>query len=152
MFVRIQDNKVVEFFPYESLTGRFHPDIIAMCYSVDEEMPQGQYVTTEDVFADVEVESTNEEGETVIEIVNQKVGQRAIAAEPPAPVINADLLLAELRIERNRRIALTDWTQFPDAPLSQELKAAYVVYRQALRDLPKNVIDLTQVEWPVEPR
>jgi len=56
-----------------------------------------------------------------------------------------------LRVERNRRIALCDWTQLPDAPLAGEQKAAWATYRQALRDLPESAADLDNVVWPVQP-
>ena len=61
-----------------------------------------------------------------------------------------------LRIERNRRIALTDWRASSDLTLSN----AWKTYRQALRDLPASAtpkldsrfeLDLTSVTWPTEP-
>jgi hypothetical protein len=42
---------------------------------------------------------------------------------------------ATLRAERDRRLAASDWTQMPDSPLSASMKAAWAVYRQALRDM-----------------
>ena len=61
-----------------------------------------------------------------------------------------------LRIERNRRIALTDWRASSDLTLSN----AWKTYRKALRDLPASAtpklnsdyeLDLTSVTWPTEP-
>ena len=61
-----------------------------------------------------------------------------------------------LRIERNKRIALTDWRASSDLTLSN----AWKTYRQALRDLPASAtpklrsdyeLDLTSVTWPTEP-
>ena len=61
-----------------------------------------------------------------------------------------------LRIERNKRIALTDWRASSDLTLSNACKT----YRQALRDLPASAtpklrsdyeLDLTSVTWPTEP-
>ena len=61
-----------------------------------------------------------------------------------------------LRIERNRRIALTDWRASSDLTLSN----AWKTYRKALRDLPAKAtpklnsdyqLDLTSVTWPTEP-
>lgn len=52
---------------------------------------------------------------------------------------------------RNRRTALlarTDWIE--NAPLSDEKKAAWREYRQALRDLPDSTNDY-DVIWPIEP-
>jgi len=61
-----------------------------------------------------------------------------------------------LRIERNKKIAETDWRVLPDQPSSDD----WVNYRQALRDLPASAspklnsnyeLDLTSVTWPTEP-
>lgn len=56
-----------------------------------------------------------------------------------------------VRIERNKRLALCDWTQVPDAPLSEEQKEAWRVYRQALRDFPAtltNIQSMNDIVWP----
>ena len=61
-----------------------------------------------------------------------------------------------LRIERDRRIAKTDWRASSDLTLA----SAWSTYRQALRDLPASAspsldsngdLDLTSVTWPTEP-
>lgn len=49
---------------------------------------------------------------------------------------------AALRGERDRRLAATDWTQMPDAPLADADRAAWQAYRQALRDMPATTADL----------
>lgn len=54
----------------------------------------------------------------------------------------------QVRQQRNALLVACDWTQVADAPVD---KAAWVKYRQALRDItaqegfPKNVV------WPVKP-
>lgn len=60
-------------------------------------------------------------------------------------------LLAGLRSERNARLAACDWTQLFDAPLTNEQKDLWAVYRQALRDLPDNTEDPANPDWPVAP-
>ena len=60
-----------------------------------------------------------------------------------------------LRIERDERIAKTDWRASSDLTLSD----AWKTYRQALRDITKQTpqlnkkyeLDLTSVSWPTEP-
>ena len=61
-----------------------------------------------------------------------------------------------LRIERDKRIAKTDWRASSDLTLTD----AWKTYRQALRDLPASAtpklnsfyeLDLTSVTWPTEP-
>ena len=64
----------------------------------------------------------------------------------------ADILLSgalsDARNLRNVKLSESDWTEV--APMSEELKEQWRVYRQALRDLPESVIDYN-VEWPVPP-
>ena len=61
-----------------------------------------------------------------------------------------------LRVERDIRIAKTDWRASSDLTLVD----AWKTYRQALRDLPASAtpklnsldeLDLTSVTWPTEP-
>lgn len=55
---------------------------------------------------------------------------------------------ALLRVERNHRLATSDWTQVADAPVD---RAAWAAYRQALRELPGNTVDPLNPVWPVPP-
>ena len=41
-----------------------------------------------------------------------------------------------MRWQRDAWLAASDWTQTLDAPLTDEQRAAWAVYRQALRDAP----------------
>ena len=56
---------------------------------------------------------------------------------------------ADIRIERNAKLAATDWTQAADVP--QSVKDSYAPYRQALRDLPTQSGFPNQVVWPTQP-
>jgi hypothetical protein len=71
-------------------------------------------------------------------------------------VLDAAEPMRLLRIERDIRIAKTDWRASSDVTLAD----AWKTYRQALRDLPASVtpklgsdyeLDLTSVTWPTEP-
>jgi hypothetical protein len=53
-----------------------------------------------------------------------------------------------MRMERDRLLAASDWTQVPDAPVD---RAAWATYRQALRDLPSNTTDPRNPAWPTPP-
>jgi hypothetical protein len=58
----------------------------------------------------------------------------------------------ELREERNRRITRTDYLATIDYPhATEEVKQAWLDYRQALRDLPANTTDPENPVWPVAP-
>lgn len=54
-----------------------------------------------------------------------------------------------LRKMRDKMLSASDWTQVPDAPVDQ---AAWAVYRQELRDLPKNTVDPRYPVWPTPPQ
>ena len=68
--------------------------------------------------------------------------------EQTAKVI-ADSKLADLRAERTRRLAETDWTQNPDVP--EATRKAWATYRQALRDITITQQDLNGCDWPTPP-
>ena len=78
-------------------------------------------------------------------------GTYTLEADPTKLTAKLDEAWASLRTERNRRLAATDWTQLQDSHLSAEKKAAWADYRQELRDLPDELADPTQVEWPLDP-
>ena len=54
---------------------------------------------------------------------------------------------AELREERDKLLAETDWMANSDVTLTDVWKT----YRQALRDLPANTSDPTNPTWPTKP-
>jgi hypothetical protein len=59
-----------------------------------------------------------------------------------------------LRRERDKKLKGCDWTQLPDAPLTEQQKTEWQTYRQALRDVPlnnSNVTSLDEVVWPTPP-
>ena len=61
--------------------------------------------------------------------------------------------LANVRDNRNRKLADTDWIANPDVPES-DLKTAMMRYRQALRDVTDQVVEGQEVNinWPEDPR
>ena len=56
-----------------------------------------------------------------------------------------------LRTKRNALLVSSDWTQFIDSPLTDEVKAEWAVYREELRDLPDTTDDPTDPTWPEVP-
>lgn len=55
--------------------------------------------------------------------------------------------LKQLRAERDRKLAETDWTANSDVEMTDEMKA----YRQALRDITDTYTSLDDVVWPEKP-
>ena len=69
---------------------------------------------------------------------------------------NAENALVEVRVERNKKLVETDWTQGVDVPVG--IKTTYQVYRQALRDFPSDTSKWTMddngilsINWPTKP-
>ena len=55
---------------------------------------------------------------------------------------------AEVRAERNTKLAATDWTQITDATAD---KAAWAVYRMTLRDITEQAGFPWTITWPDAP-
>lgn len=56
--------------------------------------------------------------------------------------------LERMRINRDRLLAESDWTQVADAPVDH---AAWAAYRQALRDFPATWVPSEEVNFPEPP-
>jgi len=67
------------------------------------------------------------------------------------PAVRDARAWAQVRAERDRLLAASDWTQMPDAPLTAEVKQAWADYRQTLRDIPQDFADPDDVVWPEQP-
>ena len=65
---------------------------------------------------------------------------------PPQPDLTA--LATTARVQRDRLLGQSDWTQVADAPVDQ---AAWATYRQALRDMPAQAGFPENIVWPVAP-
>jgi hypothetical protein len=55
-----------------------------------------------------------------------------------------------VRGQRNFRLSMCDWTQLADAPLTDEKRSEWVLYRQALRDITTQS-DPFNITWPTRP-
>jgi len=58
---------------------------------------------------------------------------------------------AAVRVERDRLLDASDWSQMPDNALASAAIAAWAVYRQALRDVPQSSATPDAVVWPEVP-
>ena len=75
------------------------------------------------------------------------IGQIYKDGEFSDPPKDYDAEWAAVRIERNAKLAASDWTQLPDAPVDA---AAWAEYRQALRDVTDQA-DPFNIVWPTAP-
>lgn len=63
----------------------------------------------------------------------------------------SDRAMADLRKERNAKLAESDWMSFGDSP---DMSDAWKSYRKKLRDLPStldNTTVLKTITWPTKP-
>ena len=81
----------------------------------------------------------------VIELTAEEV------AEVEARVAAADRDFTGVRMTRNGLLRDSDWTQLADVPLDADEVAAWVTYRQALRDLPSTSAIVSGLVWPSPP-
>jgi hypothetical protein len=68
------------------------------------------------------------------------------ASDKKTELVNAKPM-ADLRAERDRRLAETDWWASSDITMSSER----ISYRQDLRDIPSSATSLDDVSWPTKP-
>tara|TARA_S200002703_G_scaffold36827_1_gene31954 strand:+ start:10 stop:249 length:240 start_codon:yes stop_codon:yes gene_type:complete len=61
-------------------------------------------------------------------------------------ITDSDEILENIRVTRDYRLQISDWTQMPDSPLSAESKGEWAIYRQALRELPQTYADVASLE------
>lgn len=74
---------------------------------------------------------------------------------PPTPEDELkEIAQTELRRKRDRLLRDSDWSQAGDVPFEPTQRQQWVQYRKALRDLPdqySDITDISQVQWPQKP-
>ena len=60
-------------------------------------------------------------------------------------------LWGNVRTERDRRLVVTDYTDLPNTPLTDECRANFINYRQQLRNITKTQTDPLNIVWPTIP-
>lgn len=75
----------------------------------------------------------------------------SLVEEIPPPAVTPEDLASTTRLERDRLLRESDWTQVVDAPLAPEAVAAFAAYRQQLRDVPEQPGFPASIVWPISP-
>lgn len=84
--------------------------------------------------------------------INGQIEQYAETAPVPSvPEPTEEQQEMQVRAQRNSLLTLCDWTQLPDAPLTDGEKQEWAEYRQALRDVPEQTGFPDAVIWPSIP-
>lgn len=81
--------------------------------------------------------------------IQQVDGKYQIVENPP---VSLEILAVNARSERDRRIAETDYYMMPDYPSDPNNIEEMKVYRQALRDIPKQEGFPSKFTWPDVPK
>ena len=82
------------------------------------------------------------------------VDGKDVDVKPDKDIFNSkwkELLLKDLRAERDRRLATTDWVVIRATSTETPVPEAWATYMQALRDLPATTEDPKNPVWPVQP-
>ena len=82
---------------------------------------------------------------TAIESTDHGIAWATVSAKKDELVAAEPMRL--LRVERDRRLAETDWWAVADRTMTAEQTA----YRQALRDITTSATSLDDVVWPTKP-
>lgn len=146
MFARIENNTVMEY-PIPNINQRF-PNISFPLDPKDSDLPEG--------FVRVYAAENPTPGplEKLVSLGPVQQDGRWVHGYEVAPLTQEELIertaqkAAEVRAQRNERLAACDWTQVLDAPVSRE---AWADYRQALRDVTEQVGFPFDVVWPEPP-
>ena len=67
----------------------------------------------------------------------------------PKPEMSDEQKIEQLRMQRNKKLRKSDWTQNRDVVLSNDVE--WDTYRQALRDITNTYQSVDSVIWPTEP-
>jgi hypothetical protein len=85
------------------------------------------------------------------EITDRQNAEAAWLASQPSPL---EVAMKDLRVRRNKALADSDWTQLPDVGFNAAERNAWMIYRQALRDITNNIETAEQaksISFPVKP-
>ena len=94
------------------------------------------------------IEGIADDSTDTVDVETKTVKPNSKPAPTPEP---APDLSNEIRARRSRLLSLCDWTQVPDSPLTPEVKALWITYRQALRDITKQPGFPNSITWPIQP-
>lgn len=65
----------------------------------------------------------------------------------PVALVSAE----EVRTIRDELLNLSDYTQIPDYPISDDKREEWKTYRQALRDMTEGYVPVESPQWPAQP-
>jgi hypothetical protein len=148
--------KIENYYPLE--------DRVFVVYQAEGHEPLGGWVyvpetaTSEEIVAAVEAAAPIKkwlkgENAVVADLLGQDMAGVVFAEVVPEPAPPAPAESAETasRRQRNSMLRTSDWTQLADSPIDETQRAAWAVYRQALRDITAQAGFPEHINWPTPP-
>lgn len=85
--------------------------------------------------------------------VQHTVAVDAVIEEVPDDYVHPKIAMKQLRSQRNKLLAESDIYVLADRweSYTEDQKLAWAGYRQSLRDLPENTVNLANPVWPTKP-
>ena len=131
-YARIQNTYAVDV-RSDSPEGCYTPNIVAEFVQVPNEVMNGWILT---------------DGTWAAPVIYTPSAEELAARAEAQLAATKEALSASVRIERNAKLAASDWTQISDSTAD---KAAWATYRQALRDISAQEGFPATVAWPTQP-
>lgn len=148
IYAFIQDGTIAEYPVYEGDIRLRYPNI---SFGVNFVPPEGYVQVTDTTRPDVDYKKVVTEGQP--EFVNGQWARVWIVTDATAEQIaeyETSLIQYNLQI-RNRLLVESDWSGLTDCTLSDEKKAEWASYRQALRDITAQEGFPHNITWPTKP-
>ena len=146
MYAQIENNQVIQW-PIASLVPMF-PHTSFPSPLTDSDMPDGYVVVG------VIAPPTPGPDQKVVPGLPVQQGGKWVQGWDVVPMTPEEITeqneakAADVRAERNRKLAECDWTQLPDAPVDAQ---AWAAYRQDLRNVTGQPGFPFDVQWPNQP-
>ena len=152
-YIKIQDGQPVGF-PLTEENLKYLPAELreSLAEVVHDERPKVPFTHTCEEFPRYELSSDGRAYERWI-VREWTAEERASMAPSESRPTQEPYIIGtqQMRSQRNRLLAACDWTQVADVKLTDEQRAAWSAYRQALRDVPEQPDFPWQVTWPTAP-
>jgi len=143
------DNKTIYSLNNTSFSGS------EIMYTNDQQVSRDGNVVYENMITFDEYTALDQEEKENWEVVKKFYSRTPIPISEMETILNNYLLgnnWNTIRNERNKRLRDTDKYTIPDWPHpTEDVKQAWLDYRQALRDLPTNTEDPSNPVWPIAP-
>lgn len=149
MYAIVQNNQIVEF-PIYNLNQRF-PNSSFPSMLTDADLPVG-VVRVHVLPAPAYNQATHKPVQSSAPVFASgrwEISHNVVALDPAEAGERLQVASQDARVNRDQLLANSDWTQVADAPVD---KAAWAMYRQALRDVTKQSGFPFSIVWPEQPK